>query len=733
MKSEIAHNMDYSLKLTDFIEKISTNKDFISTLPELAELVPERVDPSSDIWNCIDWEKRKLENVMNIRFVGIKNLELKRLLQAWILDLRKNSNISAKSARAYVEGVKHLDVIIHNRRIKTIKTSDFNNTEKFLKKNYSHGTAHRSCIHLKGFGNFLNRVIGTRIDYHVKMKSTYKHGRQASDEDKISKLLPDSILIDLLLSKNRPDLSRKDKFFIAVFSIITATGFRINELTTLPKKCIHSSTDKEIQILNYPEKGGEICPRPIPPELSEMVIDAHKLIVEMTEAGRESARNLSQESVVNWNKVFRNKKATEYFVKKFCHAWTSDPDNNMMNPDGAWYEAGQKCVNILSDLEKYDGNKSKLARESGINRETIYKLERTQKAIIAGDYKLANYTRTNGEERVNWDTDKRTISIHNFYKSTGNYQACKKGSAFIKIFEDALHLQLQGKVYPNPEFDEFFEKEFNRNVEALLYDENNNPVLYFYDSLFVIPKYFLSDHRATDFNDFSHIKDRQICSWLTGEKRSQGTKNHEDSVFSRLDIINPRTGKPAQMTVHDIRHWLNTIYENGGLTDAQIALIFNRKYKDQNSVYDQTTNSQRRARMKAAIKGNKTLGTVSDTYIRLAEYNKNEAEEYLESITKMINPMPHGVCLLSWASTPCPHHLSCFDCNNDTSSLCPHLVIDKEDEAQISEIQKISKQSELLITAFEFQGFNDSRQLEHSKRVKINTDTILMGVKTNHD
>jgi len=135
--------------------------------------------------------------------------------------------------------------------------------------------------------------------------------------------------------------------------------------------------------------------------------------------------------------------------------------------------------------------------------------------------------------------------------------------------------------------------------------------------------------------------------------------------------------------------------------------------------------------MRDAIKENKALGRISETFTKLAKIDREEAEDYLEAATRMINPMPHGICLLDWSSTPCPHNLSCFDCESDKPSLCEHLIVDQTVEVHVTEIKRLHRESGLIVNAMELQGLDDAPQVKHHKRVKSNIETLLKSMGEN--
>ena len=249
----------------------------------------------------------------------------------------------------------------------------------------------------------------------------------------------------------------------------------------------------------------------------------------------------------------------------------------------------------------------------------------------------------------------------------------------------------------------------DKNGEARLEPEN---------ALFVVPRYHHSDFRGTK-DEYRLITGKSIGRWFSGECRSRGTGNHEDSCFNRLGIVDPKTGETASFTSHDIRHWLDTIYAEGHMPEETIALIFGRK-KNSNHVYDQTSKKKRLENIRQAIRDGNAMGPISDNYNRLAEYSRDDAEQYLLANTLMVNIMPHGVCTLSWGMKACPNYLSCFAGNNG-SGVCECFQIDLSDDTQLNELQRIER--ELAATIGQMPP--SSPQYEHMCMIQSNIEELL--------
>jgi hypothetical protein len=230
------------------------------------------------------------------------------------------------------------------------------------------------------------------------------------------------------------------------------------------------------------------------------------------------------------------------------------------------------------------------------------------------------------------------------------------------------------------------------------------------------------------------VTPREFSSWLSGVPRANGTGKPEASVFERLQILDEDTGEIARFTAHDVRHWLNSMYQSGGLTDDQITLIFNRTSAKQTATYDQTPLSDRAMRLKGAIRGKLAVGRVVDSYHRLlADFSRDDAERYLEGAVRTVSPMPHGACTLNWSTVPCPHHLSCFSCESKEPGPCNFLLVEKDAPADIAEVRRLAKEAKLLSITLLDQGADDSPMLQHAQRVARNTEVLLTKLSPDRD
>jgi len=713
-----------------WLNERGANSAFKDLSDNLVQMLPPGAMVVDDVWNVLPWMRRTRNSLQqNAYFSVVKHPELKMLCKLWVLHARLTRRACSLAAVQFrIGAMKALSHVLGARPLLSLKTDDFLAAERWLRDSY--GSAYRRAGYLQQASEWLSTSFNMRLEYRNRLPHPAVYGRYGTDAGRARKLVPLEILRDLLNARHRDGLIAKDKFFLSVLVVSVGTGFRIGELALLPCNCLIKMKGG-LHLLHFPEKAGQPVPRPIHPLLADVIEDAIADIRSATSAAREIAKRMRNNPPLDWSRILTDDTALSYFTAQWAHAWTIDPAHQMINPNAAWYTKGQRFIDAIGTLEAARGNQSEASRRLGISRLTFSDLLAAQRAARNGQLPSVRNRKSRGMQRESWDTDQRVISIEKFQRYCGIQLTHDRRVWIQSILDDAKQHQLLGREFPAPAPDPMIEKRFRRQPHPLLRSQDGTPILHRDEALLVIQKYALSEQRRTIESDFSSLTDKSIARWLSGEARSRGTGNHEDSAFARLGIVDPRTGDVAKFTIHDIRHWLNTIYQNGGLTEDQIALVFNRKYKAQNATYDQTSGKIQTTRLKQAIRDKVVVGQVADSYSRLAEFSREDADDYLDAVLRMINPMPHGVCTLSWATTPCPHHLSCFSCRDQLP--CEHLIVDPADKPTKAELERIQRESDMVIAAICAQGVEDSPSVDHFKRIRHNVGVTLGEIKKIND
>jgi hypothetical protein len=708
-----------SISLNDWLKNANANGAFIDIFESLLKGAELPLDIEADTWNLVPWfSKVKNMKIWNLKFDHISHADIKSVSKIWILQAiltKRYTHGSSFKCAVVVLGL--ISNVLGARQFKSLKTDDLYEVERLLILKYKQPYAY--SISLQQISRWLSLNFNLRLDFINSAMPSTRHGRYGMDEAKEKKLLSLDIIKDLLSVRKKEDISLRDKLCLSAFAVSLGTGFRIGELTMLPSNCL-LKLDEKLFLLHFPEKGGEPIPRAIHPILAPMVEDSINFIKEETQGARETLKNLYKIGKLDWRKIIANKPALIYFVKKWAHDWTSKEEHKLINPNGVWIKTLKRFIDVHSIYIESGCNKAAAARKIGISRCKLDVCLATQESARKG--KLDTFIlegQSRGKNKNRWDGDPRFVTIAALAKHCGFWISTKSREVLREIITEAQLLQIQGKIYANPELNITFEQQFILQREPILRNVEGKALLYRDEALFLIPRNALSDKAITKELEFTYVTEGYISRWLNGEKRL----NHQDSVFNRFGIIDPRTDRIAKFTSHDIRHWLNTIYQNGGLSEEQIALIFNRKYKSQNATYDQTSNQVRTERLRDGIREKIVIGHIAESYHHLANYSREDAEEYLTSVTRMINPMPHGVCTLSWATNPCPHHLSCFSCADEEP--CEHLIVDPKNNEVKIELVRMSREAKLIISANEVQGITDSPTIDHYKRISMNVDKTL--------
>lgn len=703
-----------SLKIQNFLQEMEADSALIDLIPSLEALLPSGVKFEMDTWNLMPWVTRKGKaKIYNIIFDKIKNDRLKTLIKIYFLEKRLRFYGLPSSWKTELNSLVYLDITIGLIPIDNITNVHFYEAQDLISSNTKDTASPRYAKFLEVFGRWLSMNLGYNISYISTLQSNYKHGRKADDKDRCNKLIDTKIAIDLLDSLHNEDLSEEDEFYLLIFALLINTGLRINEIATLPKDCLIIEGSK-IGLRFFPEKVPKLDIRWIFNDSGEFVKDALNRLIEFTNEGRNAVVQDRQNPRFDWSAIFQNEEATQYFVAKFCHEWTSEPRNYMFNKQGAWFEKEKRYIDII-DLVNKAGSVSQASKNYGCSRSTLTSLLQAQQAALKNQLPTTAKSLSKNI-RTSWDTDSRVISIMQLENYADLKIIAKFRKYFLHIIKDARdNYQLKGKVYPLPPYNHSFEEKYIRHIHPVIKSRIGKPILEPEDALLVIKTYQFSNYRSTKC-DYTIITDKDIHRWFSGEIRSHGTKNHEDSCFSRLGIIDPKTREIAKFTPHDIRHWLTTYLQEGGMPNDQIALLFNRSPK-QNDTYDQTSSKVRLNNMRQAIRDGGAMGHVAETFHLLAEVSRYDAEEYLKACTLQLNLMPHGGCTLNWGISACQNHNACF---NGANGLCEHLCIDYKNAETRDELDRMMQETDTALGIIPPQ----SPQFEHYRNIQKNLQQL---------
>ena len=561
----------------------------------------------------------------------------------------------------------------------------------------------------------LRRLYGVAIVYAAPKTAQVRHGTKGTEEGRSTKRIQDHVLMDLLTLINREDLPDFDQLFVSALAMNVACGWRVGELASLPKDCLVEE-ERGLFVRGFPGKGGKIAPKLIAPELAPMVREAHARIVVLTEPGREIASRWGQGIDPDWSRVVKERAALLHFAQKVLNRWGNDPEHRLINPDAAWHR-DRGWIDILGAIDAHPSERqAHLALDLNFN--TFADMKRQQ--IEAREGRL--WTRRKSPTQASWLRDRRVCDKFSLFRQMGFASGQHHhDDAIDSLVLRALEYQLSGSAIPMPDPNPDLERRFTRNRPVLLRDGKTVRV-HVDEALFVVPRYFIG-RQTTKIDDWQALTPEHFMNWLGGTHTTP-------SVFERHGILDPRTGHIAKFTSHQIRHWLETQLHKGGLTDAQLASLMNRKNVAAGSVYNQMTNAERREFTREGIHGGAIGGIVADVVNR-SDVTKAEAQEILEARLRQINVMPHGLCLKDLATEPCPHHMSCFSAAAPDTGLhgaCAHLLVDLRIPGQRTAIESEREKANAMVEMLEENPVLDgSPQIEHFATIARTTSALLAG------
>ncbi|MCS6295375.1 MAG: hypothetical protein H8K09_04005 [Nitrospira sp.] len=170
------------------------------------------------------------------------------------------------------------------------------------------------------------------------------------------------------------------------------------------------------------------------------------------------------------------------------------------------------------------------------------------------------------------------------------------------------------------------------------------------------------------------IKYHDIATALGGNKQRARL-----SIFERRGLKDRTAdGKPCPFTIntHSARHWKNTLYDQGGMSDLQQTWAMHRKSVNQTRTYQHKTLTESTAThrnlldlsftekiqfLKDSIKKGTIHGALTTTYNTLVINDPTTAEEFLRTHAVGIQITPWGICSNDFTLSPCPKYLQCFD------------------------------------------------------------------------
>jgi hypothetical protein len=187
-------------------------------------------------------------------------------------------------------------------------------------------------------------------------------------------------------------------------------------------------------------------------------------------------------------------------------------------------------------------------------------------------------------------------------------------------------------------------------------------------------QYYLKDlllvrHRGLSSGAYSHwIATQCTHSMMTTFLRYFG------------DLANQYTSSSinANFTSHHFRHTLNTLLDEGGLTDLLQTEWFGRKNPRDTKAYQHTSREKRALMLREDIKNGRVGGQIIE---KLKSIPISVQDAFLKARVNAVHDVGSGICVHNFVQTPCERHLQC-------SADCKDYVWVKDDKGRADDLKR---------------------------------------------
>ncbi|TPG55488.1 hypothetical protein EAH89_14655 [Roseomonas nepalensis] len=182
------------------------------------------------------------------------------------------------------------------------------------------------------------------------------------------------------------------------------------------------------------------------------------------------------------------------------------------------------------------------------------------------------------------------------------------------------------------------------------------------------------------------------------------------TVFDRFGF-KEADGSLMNMRSHQFRHWLNTLAQQGGMGQMEIARWSGRKDVGQNAAYDHTSGFELAERARAHLAGGKLVGPIARVHDRLPLADR---KAFRDSQLATAHTTDLGMCTNDWSLAPCMEHGSC--------AACPQHLLVKGDAVRRARAEVLLEEHEFLLAGAEAEAgeetYGANNFVAHHKRMR---------------
>ena len=242
---------------------------------------------------------------------------------------------------------------------------------------------------------------------------------------------------------------------------------------------------------------------------------------------------------------------------------------------------------------------------------------------------------------------------------------------------------------------------------------NRDYNLKFSDALCVFPADSLHGTKTELRSMITRLTHSQINSRISQEHSVRTQTIFEKFGFQEED------GNPIKFHTHMLRHLLNTMAQDAGLSQFEIALISGRKVVAQNRAYDHVSADRMLQHVRELGDKPFEIATSENTPVLRQPIAINDIGKF-NAVAFHMSEI--GACTHDFAMTPCMLHRDCINCEE--------MFCVKGDHARAQRIRTLRDQTRLgLETAEREQGdgtYGASRWVTHQKSTLERLDTLVL-------
>jgi hypothetical protein len=189
------------------------------------------------------------------------------------------------------------------------------------------------------------------------------------------------------------------------------------------------------------------------------------------------------------------------------------------------------------------------------------------------------------------------------------------------------------------------------------------------------------------------------------------------SIFERFGYVE-QDGSPIRVRTHQLRHYLNTLAQAGGLSQLDVAVWSGRANIHQNGVYDHVSD---RDALKILDDHTRDDRHIPATLAARRKAVLIKRDEFERLRVKTAHTTEFGFCVHDFAMLPCQLHMDCLNCDE-------HLCL-KGDKVRNENLRQWRDETKALLThsqAAESDGIEGAdRWTQHQTRTLARVEQII--------